>query len=120
MKFPVNVEKVVLLSLFAFYGFIILSYFWTKMREGMTTSDDASKSLGASTSSTPTTSTTPTSSGATENAPKSSGTSQDRIDELNKKIEDLKSKIRDHEKEMSDIKKMSEINTTTDTTTQSK
>jgi len=114
MKFPVNVEKVVLLGLLFFYVFIIVFHFWVKSREGMETPEGNSKTLDTSTTTTtstpsPTSPTSPTTTGATESAPKSTGTNQDRIDELNKKIEDLKSKINNHEKEISDIKKLSEI-----------
>lgn len=112
MKFPVNVEKVVLLGLLGFYVFIIVFHFWVKTREGMETPEGNSKTLDTSTPS-PTSPTSPTTTGATESAPKSTGTNQDRIDELNKKIEDLKSKIHNHEKEISDIKKLSEITTPT-------
>ena len=110
MKFPVNVEKVVLLGLLVFYVFIIVFHFWVKTREGMETPEGNSKTLDTSTPS-PTTSTSPTTTDAPESAPKSTGTNQDRIDELNKKIEDLKSKIHNHEKEISDIKKLSDITT---------
>jgi hypothetical protein len=114
MKFPVNVEKIVLLGLLFFYVFIIVFHFWVKSREGMETPEGNSKTLDTSTTTStpsPTSPTTATTTGATESAPKSTGTNQDRIDELNKKIEDLKSKIHNHEKEISDIKKLSEITT---------
>jgi hypothetical protein len=97
MKFPVNTQKIVLWGLLAFYIFIIVSYFWARTREGLTTE---TPSLGDS--STPTPSTTPSS---TETKPVSSGTNQDKIDDLIKKIGELDKKKHDYETELNDLKK---------------
>ena len=103
MKFPVNTEKIVLLGLLFFYGFIIIRYFISSVYEGM---DGPSVALENSTTSKSTTTSTPA---GEETAPKSSGTNQDRIDELNKKIDKLRTQIFDHEKEISNIKKLTEV-----------
>jgi cell division protein FtsL len=110
MKFPVNIEKVVLWGLLVFYIFIIVSYFWTRTREGLTTDSastdsnttSSSSSLGSSSTPTPTAAAT---SPSTEAKPSSSGTNQDKIDELNKKIGDLDKKKREYQSELNDLQK---------------
>ena len=107
MKFPVNIEKVVLWGLLVFYIFIIVSYFWTRTREGLTTDSSSSdsnttSSLGSSSTPTPTAAST---SPSTETKPLSSGTNQDKIDELNKKIIDLDKKKREYQSELNDLQK---------------
>ena len=110
MKFPVNIEKVVLWGLLVFYIFIIVSYFWTRTREGLTTDSastdsnttSSSSSLGSSSTPTPTAAAT---SPSTEAKPSSSGTNQDKIDELNKKISDLDKKKREYQSELNDLQK---------------
>jgi hypothetical protein len=108
MKFPVNIEKVVLWGLLVFYIFIIVSYFWTRTLEGLTTdspssdSNTTSSSLGSSSTPTPTAASTTS---TTETKPPSSGTNQDKIDELNKKIDDLDKKKREYQRELNDLQK---------------
>jgi hypothetical protein len=115
MKNPVNLEIVVLWILFIFYGFIIVSFFWRKTREGVTGMETSSNSLGdLSTSSTdaiPNKNTPPISTQSTSN---SSGSTDDKIAELKKQINDLynslKSKIDDLNSKADGLK--TNINTT--------
>ena len=107
MKFPVNVEIMVLWTLFIFFGFIIISFFWRKTLEGMSDSSletASTPSTGASSTTTASPSTTAsptTTTSSPTTASPSTGSNQDKIDSLKKQIRELQTQLDNLQKETS-------------------